>query len=203
MASGPEHYREAERLADLAQRFTYSEFPDPVSGAAVAAEAQVHATLALAAATAAEAGKDTRTTGESTRPDDGGGQERETLLAWDRSVDLPEGGTAEAYVICRIPDGGRAVLTLDTSERQALASLLDAQLVDIHQPCETEGCGSTEDWDPADPALWGWTRLQVAAVDDTPRWWCSSVCVQEAMARAGDELAAQDRAAETGLGGDL
>lgn len=50
--NGPEHYREAERLADRAHHFTYGDGADPVTGAALAAEAQVHATLANAAATA-------------------------------------------------------------------------------------------------------------------------------------------------------
>ncbi|MFI9079173.1 hypothetical protein ACIGW8_22335 [Streptomyces sioyaensis] len=52
MTTGPEHYREAERLAGRAHHFTYGDGADPVTGAALAAEAQVHATLALAAATA-------------------------------------------------------------------------------------------------------------------------------------------------------
>jgi hypothetical protein len=50
--TGPEHYREAERLAGMAHRFTYGDGADPAVGAALAAEAQVHATLALAAAAA-------------------------------------------------------------------------------------------------------------------------------------------------------
>lgn len=50
--TGPEHYKAAERLADRANHFTYGDGADPVVGAALAAEAQVHATLALAAATA-------------------------------------------------------------------------------------------------------------------------------------------------------
>jgi hypothetical protein len=50
--TGPEHYRTAEQLADKAHHFTYGDGADPVTGAALAAEAQVHATLALAAATA-------------------------------------------------------------------------------------------------------------------------------------------------------
>lgn len=50
--TGPEHYRQAEKLADQANRYTYGDGGDPVTGAALAAEAQVHATLALAAATA-------------------------------------------------------------------------------------------------------------------------------------------------------
>ncbi len=43
MASGPKHYREAERLLDRAQETGVLEFID---------RAQVHATLALVAATA-------------------------------------------------------------------------------------------------------------------------------------------------------
>ena len=50
--TGPEHYREAEQLAERAHHWTYGDGADPVVGAALAAEAQVHATLALAAATA-------------------------------------------------------------------------------------------------------------------------------------------------------
>ncbi|WP_435969337.1 hypothetical protein [Streptomyces sp. Qhu_M48] len=48
--TGPEHYREAERLLAMAHRFTYGDGADPATGAALAAEAQGHATLALAAA---------------------------------------------------------------------------------------------------------------------------------------------------------
>ncbi|MEY9937326.1 hypothetical protein [Streptacidiphilus sp. MAP5-3] len=55
MATGPEHYRTAETLAERARHFTYGDGADPVVGAALAAEAQVHATLALAAATAMSA----------------------------------------------------------------------------------------------------------------------------------------------------
>ncbi|MFE6853465.1 hypothetical protein ACFVDH_22075 [Streptomyces sp. NPDC057674] len=50
--NGPDHYREAERLAVRAHHFTYGDGGDPATGAALAAEALVHATLALAAATA-------------------------------------------------------------------------------------------------------------------------------------------------------
>ncbi|MEU8886687.1 hypothetical protein [Streptomyces sp. NPDC048442] len=53
--TGPEHYRQAERLADQANHYTYGDGADPVVGAALAAEAQVHATLALAAATVMQA----------------------------------------------------------------------------------------------------------------------------------------------------
>lgn len=48
--NGPEHYREAEHLANRANHYTYGDGADPVTGAALAAEAQVHATLAAAAA---------------------------------------------------------------------------------------------------------------------------------------------------------
>ncbi|MFJ1697628.1 hypothetical protein ACIOHC_21350 [Streptomyces sp. NPDC088252] len=53
--TGPEHYREAERLAARAHHFTYGDGADPAVGLALATEAQVHATLALAAAQAAPA----------------------------------------------------------------------------------------------------------------------------------------------------
>lgn len=48
--TGPEHYREAERLAAQANHYTYGDGADPEVGAAFAAEAQVHAILALVAA---------------------------------------------------------------------------------------------------------------------------------------------------------
>jgi hypothetical protein len=50
--TGPEHYREAEQLVVRAYHHTFGAGRDPAAGAAFAAEAQVHATLALAAATA-------------------------------------------------------------------------------------------------------------------------------------------------------
>ncbi|WP_405554270.1 hypothetical protein [Streptomyces sp. NBC_01171] len=53
--TGPEHYREAERLLRMAHRFTYGDGADATVGAALAAEAQAHATLAHAAATALSA----------------------------------------------------------------------------------------------------------------------------------------------------
>ncbi|MGW5477619.1 hypothetical protein [Streptomyces sp. NPDC004008] len=56
--TGPEHYREAERLLQLAHRNTYGDANNPAAGAALAAEAQAHATLALTAATAMQAAVD-------------------------------------------------------------------------------------------------------------------------------------------------
>jgi hypothetical protein len=45
--TGEEHYREAERLLDIAENNILDDEPDQI---AVTARAQVHATLALAAA---------------------------------------------------------------------------------------------------------------------------------------------------------
>ncbi|MFD4830195.1 hypothetical protein ACFWPV_10120 [Streptomyces uncialis] len=53
--TGPEHYREAERLLTMAHHWTDGDGGDTELGAALAAEAQAHATLALAAATARQA----------------------------------------------------------------------------------------------------------------------------------------------------
>ncbi|MCQ9178559.1 hypothetical protein KMT30_05845 [Streptomyces sp. IBSBF 2953] len=55
MATGPEHYRAAERLLKDARRFTYGDAGDPATGAALATEALGHAALALTAATALSA----------------------------------------------------------------------------------------------------------------------------------------------------
>lgn len=62
--TGPEHYREAERLlrnVDAASASEIGDHPDVV--ALAIAEAQVHATLALAAATAYPAVKDREPSG--------------------------------------------------------------------------------------------------------------------------------------------
>jgi len=50
--TGPEHYREAERLLKLAHHNSWGDGANTVLGAAHAAEAQAHATLALVAVTA-------------------------------------------------------------------------------------------------------------------------------------------------------
>lgn len=75
--TGPEHYREAERLANQAHHYTYGDGADPVTGAALAAEAQVHATLALAAATALAA---------PTQGDDNAGLTPPEWAAWERAA---------------------------------------------------------------------------------------------------------------------
>ena len=52
MASGPEHFQEAERLLDMAGEIPARDDDTNPGAALTIAEAQVHATLALAAATA-------------------------------------------------------------------------------------------------------------------------------------------------------
>lgn len=54
MASGPEHYAEAERLLDQAEVDARDPMRKYAEDANLIAAAQVHATLALAAATALE-----------------------------------------------------------------------------------------------------------------------------------------------------
>lgn len=54
---GAEHYQEAERLLGLPGQQTETGGPDNPAQLAVMAEAQVHATLALAAATALRSGE--------------------------------------------------------------------------------------------------------------------------------------------------
>jgi hypothetical protein len=85
--TGPEHYREAERLLDMAHRFTYGDAADPVTGAALATEALAHATLANAAATAMQAAVD------GSEPGMGSGE----FEAWYQAAGVkpkPKGGTA-------------------------------------------------------------------------------------------------------------
>ncbi len=85
--TGPEHYREAERLLGMAHRFTYGDGADPIVGAALAAEAQAHATLANAAATALN----------DNSPDEGG-MPLEDYRAWQQAAGVwkpkPKGATA-------------------------------------------------------------------------------------------------------------
>jgi predicted HicB family RNase H-like nuclease len=58
MASGPEHYREAERLLEQAEVDARDPMRKYAEDGNVIAAAQVHATLALAAATARPAVKE-------------------------------------------------------------------------------------------------------------------------------------------------
>ncbi|MER7131194.1 hypothetical protein [Streptosporangium saharense] len=83
--SGPEHYREAEKLLAGAMKHRLTEDGDwrgdPARhriADALVAEAQVHATLALAAATALNNAE--------------GGPDREDWLAWKAAAGEPKGG---------------------------------------------------------------------------------------------------------------
>ena len=89
--TGPEHYRAAERLADQANHFTYGDGADPVVGAALAAEAQVHATLALAAATALN-------------DDEGGMTERDHRGSLTVEAEVCERAEDEAYTLNKLYD---------------------------------------------------------------------------------------------------
>lgn len=113
-------------------------------------------------------------------------------------VDIPGPGDVggRAVVRCRSSHGQAADLVVEGDDRQALAGLLDLEVRDIHATCPTDGCGTVDDYDASDPSLFGWSRLQVAALGDEARWYCSDMCVVDALARAGHELAAADRRAE-------
>lgn len=49
MATGPEHFKKAEEMAESAWHYIYGDGGDPVTGAAFATLAQAHATLAQVA----------------------------------------------------------------------------------------------------------------------------------------------------------
>ncbi|EPD63142.1 hypothetical protein [Streptomyces sp. HGB0020] len=119
------------------------------------------------------------------------------VLKWTGGVTVPNihSDREQLVVECESAYGGRAELIVEGDDRAALASLLDPQVRDIHATCATEGCGTVDDYDASDPAMFGWSRLQIAALGDAPRWYCSDMCVFDALARAGHELAAEDRAA--------
>lgn len=126
-------------------------------------------------------------------------------LAWTRSAEIPEATdpVKKVLVECVSSYGGRAVLVVTGDDRQALASLLDAELVrDIHAPCpHSKACGLSDDEtpypvDPADRKLSGWTRIRHGGLDEPARWYCSPGCVSNALARAGEQLDAADRQAE-------
>ncbi|MEU3254237.1 hypothetical protein [Streptomyces sp. NPDC006997] len=124
-------------------------------------------------------------------------------LAWTSAAHAPEEGAADqrAIVECVSAHGGRAHLVLTGDERYALASLLDATIVrDIHAPCpHSKACGMTDDEiDAADRHMFGWARLEVAGVDDGPRWYCTPACVSRALTRAGAHLEDADHQAEQG-----
>ncbi|WP_432135836.1 hypothetical protein [Streptomyces sp. bgisy154] len=118
-------------------------------------------------------------------------------LTWGHSVDIPgPGDPRRALIDCVTPHGTRAVLAVDGDDRTRLASLLDAEVIrDIHAPCPHEkGCGS-DDAHLDSNGVFGWCRLEVAGIDGGPRWYCSPGCVNAAMLRAGEQLAADQAAA--------
>jgi len=73
VVTGPDHFREAERLIEAAARSFKAGWPD--NAAAQAALAHAHATLALAAATAYPAIRDFR-----------GDENNSTTRAWSAAV---------------------------------------------------------------------------------------------------------------------
>lgn len=123
-------------------------------------------------------------------------------LTWTGSVTIPDAHSIrkQAIVHCTSSHGARADLVITGDARLKLASLLDAVTRDVNAPCLTPGCGAEEDLDPSDPALFGWARVEVAGVEGGPRWYCTPMCVSNALARAGDDLALADDQAAVGGG---
>jgi len=113
---------------------------------------------------------------------------------WAGTVQYPDGSALTHRVVIdgETPNGIAAELVVEGGDRIKLASLLDMEARDPYVPCPNNGCGTSDDCDPSDPALFAWTHVQVAGAGDEPRWYCSPHCVSNALARAGDELAAID-----------
>ncbi|MEU9349063.1 hypothetical protein AB0D74_48485 [Streptomyces sp. NPDC048278] len=118
-------------------------------------------------------------------------------LSWTGRASVPDAHTTHRQVVveCVSSYGGRADLVVEGEARIALGSLLDEEARATRTACPTDGCGTVDDYDTSDPAMAGWALLEVAGVDDEPRWYCSPPCVMAALARAGEELAADDQAA--------
>ncbi|MDQ0829504.1 hypothetical protein QF032_001348 [Streptomyces achromogenes] len=116
-------------------------------------------------------------------------------LGWTGGVDIPGPGDTrkKAVIECMSSYGGRAVLVVEGDARRNLASQLDLELRDPHAPCATEGCGTDHDLGGGD--LFGWSRLEIASLGEGARWYCSDMCVMDALSRAGHDVAAADRAA--------
>lgn len=117
-------------------------------------------------------------------------------LTWNGSADIPspdDSSERRAVVHCTTAHGGRADLVVPDGERLALASLLDAEIRDVNEPCATsQACGTATDLDASDPMLFGWSRLEIAGIEGGPLWYCTPHCVSNALARAGAELAIDD-----------
>lgn len=112
-------------------------------------------------------------------------------ITWDGLVMGPSGDTdgENTLVPCTTARGGSAALVLNNEQREKLGSLLGIQVRDVNAPCPTDGCGTADDYDASDPELFGWSRLEIASLGDGARWYCSDMCVFDALARAGHELA--------------
>lgn len=115
-------------------------------------------------------------------------------LTWTGQVRGPDARTSRKQVVveCVSSYGGRADLVIAGEQRAALANLVDTEVRDIHAKCPTPGCGTEKDYDASDPELFGWSRLEVANQGDGPRWYCSEMCVVNALARAGHDFAEVD-----------
>ena len=115
-------------------------------------------------------------------------------FTWSGTVRYPDGSdlTNKAVIDGGAPQRISAELVVDPDDRVKLAAFLDMEVRDVYAKCPNSGCGATDDCDPSDPALLGWSRLQVAGTGGEPAWYCSPHCVSNALARADDELAAAE-----------
>ncbi|MDX5570401.1 hypothetical protein PYK79_53860 [Streptomyces sp. ID05-04B] len=114
-------------------------------------------------------------------------------LGWAGEVSIAGPGDTHttAVIGCMSSYGGRADLVVEGDARRKLASQLALEFRDPHAPCGTAMCGTGHDLDGTD--LFGWSRLEVASVGEGARWYCSDMCVLDALTRAGHDLAAADR----------
>ncbi|MCZ4609710.1 hypothetical protein O3S80_39280 [Streptomyces sp. Lzd4kr] len=128
-------------------------------------------------------------------------------VRWDGMVADPAGdGPGEATLVSGVTArGGHAVLVLDHDQRLRLGVHL---LNQVHpaETCRTPGCGEPQmsPDEARSPAMTGWIALEVAgAQGGGPRWWCTPLCAQAAMAAAGVELAIVDQLSASDPAADL
>lgn len=110
-------------------------------------------------------------------------------LTWNGCLSVDEG---KATIECTSSYGGLAELVVTGADRHSLATLLGADVPAVRRECKDKACGTVEDLDASDPALIGWTRVEVAGVEGEPRWYCSAYCVTAALAQAAEELGQDD-----------